>query len=75
MTTPNNYFRTEKGYNKSDLSLYLKSKDIEYSEGGVLVAFRAADDVVDSLHQPGKQSAVQGLGYSIPVTEREGRGG
>lgn len=43
----------------------LKAKDIQYCNGGLSVSI--ADDLVDSLHQPGEEAGVEGLGECIPA--------
>ena len=51
---------------------YLEAEDIEDGNGGcAVVLLPSLDDVVDTLHQPGKQAAVQSFGDGIPGEHRE----
>ena len=43
----------------------LKPKYVQHSEGSCFLSLSSADDEVDSLHQPGEQTAVQCLGNGI----------
>ena len=45
--------------------VYLKPKDIEYCNGGVLSLL--VSDVVDTGYQPGEQPSIEGLSQGISV--------
>lgn len=45
---------------------YLKSKDVQNSQRSVAVPLCSTDDIVNSLHKPGKEATVQSFSYCIP---------